>query len=579
MHVFKAVALTILLIPISLLPTSKPALTLQELRRQGVRPPARTAIQPSLATVRPNINAQPIVQLQAQAIAVTPVPLANRPPQPAQPETLSFLMDYSDDEEDSPNNEKLEQGTKLQETETEYVSAEDAKILYELVRSVSRTHQSLECKQLVQNRLLSKFFDAIDANDLKTISELASKNIVFVFFALDMRKRYLPLLRTDAAQKLLRFWHKTLSVAEKKSVPMKLWNEMRRAADNLERAACTINPKILIPAKILILGLTQDSCVRPNVSNDPNEIPLAEALGTFSHHLDRIARHPTALSLASMAGRVEIVECLLNAVRNRVNAIFNHADEEGDKLFSMLNQGEMPLWALLDCSTIFASSEECQKAATVLFKHLGLPDTIHHENYPIIAKKLIRAHLHIATMAERYWIQNTGNEALSLPARNPMTTSIQYLLKQAHGSAEIMQIIAEETADIQRDGYWFANWQIPVNTNGPTSFEAAALSSINGKKLGILLSVNAHPRSIPYQLAMGMLSHVEKNPRLLSNLQEYVRRCRAAHAHIQNEVNSYLLPVLAPYVAEYALPRMPIETEDYILNLRPTTQDENEQKD
>ncbi len=339
----------------------------------------------------------------------------------------------------------------------------------------------------------------------------------------------------------------------------------------------------MIDARAIALRLTKDCSSRPRCAKQNSPlIPLAilmekaykkddaddYCLNQLFSDMDRLKLKETSLNeliRATIAGNIEMVQLLLHQI-----AGINRQDEPFG-LSAALNLHHIRVMALtdiihvlrilLDWSLIPKSSAKCQGVAAALLRNFGLPVKPQYENYPLIAKELIRKALDL--------IANEEPQTLAIQYSGAM--KLKKLLSRAmsRGSNELVQIFAEELGKnpIHKDWPHHLSFQLPKITNGAKSvFEQAVFDTINGEKLGILLSVDAHPELATFQLAMGMLSHVEKNPRLLSRLKKYILRYQKAVEHI----STHLLPDLAPCVAEYAWHCMPAETAKYILNLRPT---------
>ncbi len=460
--------------------------------------------------------------------------------------------------------------------EIAYTSKEDAKILFEMANVLAQWGDGpAATKKMVQDRKQNRFFEAIDAGDLETISALVRENIYRITMQ-DLRKEYQAHLSSLAAQNLLSFWHKMLSTGPIEKVPFEHWRKMKGLSDNLSASHIHLEADYDgFAVTPLANSLTQDDPVPTQPFNNDNiEISLAEA-NDLNYGLHNLFNNQQPLSVASMAGRIEIVETMLSAM---LAAIDTAPALDTDKILrggiDILNHTEGSLRALLDCSVIVQSSAKCKNAAQVLFKRFGITNIPQYRNYPLIARKLMRAFIFLAAREEQEWIQKEKDKlieqsiaprfALLFVKQSPLFYALKSILTHAmrRGTTEMLQIIAEEAANIPRDGNWF-------DLHRKNRFEQAVSGTVNGEKLGILLSINAHPGSIPYQLGMGMLSHVEKNPRLLERLKDYVRRCRTADTTIQANLREHIPAVLAPCIANYALPMMPHDTAEYIMNLRP----------
>ncbi len=570
----KRLALSILLTPVVLMATSKPAITLQEIRRNlGV--PSR----PGPEIVSPEAK----LAMQAAApFTATPVPLSIQAPQIASAisSSLTSMQETTGEnkeKEAKDDDEKLEHKAPK---EAQYTSDEDATILFEIVNGLDSL--PLACKKVVQDRKQTKFFEAIDAHDIQTILALASENINLLFKS-DLRGQYRHYLQTDTAQNLLRFYHEQLLTAAE-------WHEMRHLGRKL---AEPLFEKVFIDATSLAFRLTKDLACNRYLSKaeTPDNLPLDKLQESirkdpFLKILLNLFPNTDTLSREIMSGHDEIADTLLNALIIRLDRMILETQPKHRLITqspAMQVNSRFLQWtlstldALLDCSMIANSSGKCQKAAAVLFRHIGLKNKPHYENYPKIARKLIRALIHIATIAEQYWWQQVckqmatvqaGQPPLYIGNKSPLVVTSEKILDSAirRGTSEMLQIIGEEMAAIKRDP---RNGIHQAADSGlAEKFKKMAIETVNGEKLGILLSIDSHPESMPYILAMGMLSHVEKNPRLLARLKKYVRRYQMTDALINAQVNEYLLPVLAPCVSDY-VHYMPAETQEYILNLRP----------
>ncbi len=568
----KRLALSLLLTPIVLIATDKPAVTLQDIRQElGV--PSRPATAASAQSITP--------------LAVNPVPLSIRAPHftPAISSSLTSMQQTAGENKEKEAKEDDEKLEHKATEEAQYISDEDANILFEFINGLDSL--PLACKKAVQDRKQTKFFEAIDTHDVQTISALASENINLLFKT-DLRSQYRHYLQTDAAQKLLHFYHEQLLTAAETS-PNELWQEMRSIRNKF---AVPWFEKLFFDATSLAFHLSKDlSCNRYLCQAEtPNKLALDKLQermkkDPFLKVLLNLFPNTDTLSREIMSGHDEIVDTLLNALIIRLDAMILEAQPKHRLTKSPamdVNSRYLPwiirsLDALLDCSMIAKSSEKCQQAAAVLFKHIGLKNNPHYENYPTIARKLIRALIHIATIAEQYWWKKVckqmamfqaGQPPLYIGNKSPLAVTLEDILCSAmrRGTPEMLQVIGEEMAAIKRDP---RNGMHQAADSGlAEKFKKMAIETVNGEKLGILLSIDAHPESMPYILAMGMLSHIEKNPRLLARLKKYVRRYQMTGALINAQVNEYLLPVLAPCVSDY-VQCMPAETQDYILNLRP----------
>ncbi len=428
---------------------------------------------------------------------------------------------------------------------------EDTKILFELVTrlsswNVSNTDLIKEAVQAAGDFKINRFFEAIDARDLQTISAIIYEDPE-IMFNIDDRARYRDLSKHKVAQTLLSLYRQTLS-SSATSLPNSLWTAMLGFSQTLAGIAADRQvDSVLLDEQTLAWGLTKDW---PRHQN-----PLDERVKENNEYrtINTLMSHLNALKKIAISGDAEIVEVLLNALLAKIDVT--------DSMNKIVNSHFYIMQALngvLDCSAIAESPKNCQLAASALFKSYHLPVDPCYKNYSAITKMLLRAAMHLAALIEP--IRNLEYDD-GIP-RYPLTIKLKLLMSHAmrHGSTEILKIIAQEIAEIPLDSY-----------HGVVNFEAAVWGTVNGQKLGTLLSINAHPYSLTNQFAMGMLSHVEKNPRLLARLKKYVRKCRKDQANICAHVSGHLLPVLAPIIAEYASPCMPTETEQYILALSPAT--------
>ncbi len=560
----KQLALALVLFtPIALLATDKPAITSLEIR-QGFDGPLR-----------------PVAQ-HAAPLAANPVPLSTQAPQ-ITPTVSSFLTARQEGNiECKEQKEKADEGkeSKL------YTSDEDAKILFELM---DQPWSHTPCKEVIQAHTLNKFFDALDTYDIQTISAMAEENIGLISQK-DHRSKYRDCLRTESAQKLLRFYHEQLLPAAD-SVPAELWQKLRRARNVLLELPWFDDQ--FFDAKSLAYSLTKDFSTRSRkICEVPDEITFDQL---HNEHLaallalQRLLAGNDALSRPTICGRIEIVDTLLNILIPRLDAMILEMTPE--KQFARspainikrvdLQNIRWSLEVLLAFSTIANSSAKCQKANEKIFHHIGLKIT---ENYPAIARKLVRAFIHVVQTAEQYWWSKKCEQSAMIEAgqprsncmnflgnRSPLDENLGSLLHHAmmHGSPEMFQIISAEMADIKRDPRNGVHQD--ADPRHYDQFELMARDAVNGEKLGILLSLNAHAESAPHMLAMGMLSRVEKNPRLLSRLKKYIRRYQKTDALINTQASGHLLPVLAPCVAHY-VHYMPADIQNYILNLRPAIQ-------
>src|SRR4029077_5134308 len=123
-------------------------------------------------------------------------------------------------------------------------------------------------------------------------------------------------------------------------------------------------------------------------------------------------------------------------------------------------------------------------------------------------------------------IQHHPNEGSSLPSAQDMFDILEQAL--CSGTPEIMQVIAEEFAKTPA----VIRWLPGPACRDISTFEKMVYKTINGEKLGILLTTAADPSSIVFQMGMGMLSHVEKNPRLLARLKNYVRNYQQVYGQL-----------------------------------------------
>ncbi len=441
-------------------------------------------------------------------------------------------------------------------------STEDAKLLFELTGRLSwyldSPDQIKDAIAAVATLKINRFFEAIDARDLETISAMAHEN-PGIMFNIDDRMRCRNLLRSEVAQRLLSLYRDTL-LFPNKILPNRHWAKIAGTAKSLSlndrlKDRLFSQPDIQIDARSLAFGLTKDWSNRPIcVHWKEGNTPLYEAVNNEElYAIDTITSTLNALKRVSMAGEAEIVEILLNAMVTKIDNMMD-TQEVIHEVFPYHFYIMGALSGVLDCSTIARSSKKCQQAAAVLFKYHDLTTHPRDENYPVIAKMLVHAALHLAAAIEPL-LDHGNNLALLFPLSARLQDRMSFAM--GNGSSEIVQIIAEETA------------RSPIGIDakrGIINFEHVVSNTVNGKKLGILLSIDAHPLSLTNQFAMGMLSHIEKNPRLLARLQKYIRRYQKAYAHI----GAHLLPVLTPIVAEYASHYIPAETAEYILALRPT---------
>ncbi len=567
----------LLLSPIALLATSKPAITLQEIRRDhGI--PLRPGSEEFFAAVELAIEA-------TAPFTATPVPLSIQAPQNTLTVSSSLTAQQEGNVEHEEQKEKADEGKEPKL----YTSDEDAKILFEVMNRL-QDYRVDTYKKAVQAGIVSRFFEAIDAHDTQLISAMAKEDINLIF-QIDHRRKYRDHLRSNPAQRILQIYHQNLS--SEKPAPKWCWQEIGLTGDRLQQMPW--HEDNLIDAKSLAFVLTKD------VSNKNRKIYAVSDEITWdelrvNEHLNLIDLRSLlaasdALSQAIISGHVEVVDALLNTLITELDALILDTEPIGFSSrprATQVNEIYLPrlrelLDVLLVYSTIAHSSEKCQKAAAEIYNHIGLKTIPQYENYPTIARKLVRAFIHVAQIAEQYWWPEKCEQwAIHakepwrcnvdfLRNRSPLAENLEALLRYAmkHGSIEIFQIIAEEMADIKSDPRNGVHQ--PTDPRHYDQFELMARDAVNGEKLGILLSLNAHAESAPHMLAMGMLSRVEKNPRLLSRLKKYIRRYQKTDALINTQASGHLLPVLAPCVAHY-VHYMPADIQNYILNLRPAIQ-------
>ncbi len=196
-------------------------------------------------------------------------------------------------------------------------------------------------------------------------------------------------------------------------------------------------------------------------------------------------------------------------------------------------------------------------AAQPLFKNLGIPDRPQIEKYPSIARKLVKALGIKFNPARGEYIEKyrVRDQYVDSYARDQIGDICKEIMCRA--SLAVALAIADELSLKPGKAEWGNTCGILVNT------------SKSGEKLGLILSMDAHPESLTFQLGMGMLSHVEKNPTLLANLKRYIE----TNYYINRAVNNHLLPDLSPIVADYIYPRMPAEYVRYIMALGNAQQD------
>ncbi len=315
-----------------------------------------------------------------------------------------------------------------------------------------------------------------------------------------------------------------------------------------------VDPTAQINARALALHMTKDEIEKPAcIKDDYDIVPLSSYLDEFNTHnfgrygleLLCLARCLDALCLSAIGGHIETVNALISYFE------FNKIRIDA---YSVIKDTLHKLNA--------ASSAVQSKHANILFQNMGIQNKPNSNNYEPIARNLIACFKRL--------IPSKPKPANDSVARFTLGNDIQFLLVRTllGGSCSMLQVMAEEFGMIPAESQWFEkrrNKEIDL-------VERHVESLANGEKLGILLSVQAHPNSVVYQLAMGMLSHAEKNPQMLARLKEYVRKSRMVSAHIR----SHLLPVLAPKVAEYASHCMPTEIADYILNLQPEQEEDDD---
>ncbi len=315
------------------------------------------------------------------------------------------------------------------------------------------------------------------------------------------------------------------------------------------------HPAHIINARALGFMLTKDRPQYLNCVNDkPGKIFIFHALmNKYRYGIENLIYDKSPLALGVIDGDIEMVELLLVPM----------TQIEGKPIDELKNQCGIlknTLRLLMDCSSLCVSSAG-RKSAAPLFRYFALPVLRRYENYPIIAHLLIQALKKIQPSVDAHYLQQHPDENSSLPSTQDMFDLLEQAL--CNGTPEIMQVIAEELAKTPAVHRW--QWLPGPACRDISTFEKMVHKTINGEKLGILLTTAADPSSIVFQMGMGMLSHVEKNPRLLARLKNYVRNYQLVYRPLDRALPDSLSIVLGYLAAE----PLPADTAQYILDLQP----------
>ncbi len=297
------------------------------------------------------------------------------------------------------------------------------------------------------------------------------------------------------------------------------------------------DPSAEVDLNVLYKPLTQGFCQKSLISKPKTKLAMliensSQGDITLRPPLNVLLMSLSELFFAAISGNTEIVDLLLVCESSAIDRC------------NILN-------TLLSVSVY--SNVAQLPMARALFKNLGISNRPLYENYPTIARKLVRALKTNFPPSRIAWINRMGDDISTTYSWKEVVTIAQSIMP--FGSIELSLAIADELSTIADEAEW-----INERNDG---FEYLVQCSKNAEKLGLILSMDNHPQSLTYQLGMGMLSHVEKNPTLLANLKRYIE----GNAYINNAVNNHLPSDLSPIVADYVSPRLPNEYIRYIMAL------------
>ncbi len=229
------------------------------------------------------------------------------------------------------------------------------------------------------------------------------------------------------------------------------------------------------------------------------------------------------LATAAVAGHVDVVDLLLSAWLPAQHSFYQLSE----------------ILVALENLVMYSNTAKTD-LVNPLLNSVGINQKPKCENYPIIARKLLKIYFGLQDDISREHLQLDKQEKELFEKALPIA------------SPEICQLIIESFAD-------------KINSSADVAFSFAWENHL--EKACVLLSAQAHPESLVYKAKSKLLEWLPQAGRelILSRLKRYVREHYNAHQQETNhELEIYLPSALSNIVNDHLL-FMPVEMKERIL--------------
>ncbi len=289
----------------------------------------------------------------------------------------------------------------------------------------------------------------------------------------------------------------------------------------------TSNFDVPINAREFLLRLNKDYNwpAHDHIAENNRSMPLSMVLSDPKYS-DAFLKHLGPLALAAMGGHIAAVHTLLAHLLN---------GEQTELAYS--NRYEFIQHALekvIRCSNMLS----CNGMRSI-FQSLEILTPPTQAQYFYIVRTLLARFNRIKHTVDANYLKKERADVAFLPSHEIAKDSV--MLAMRYGSPDMLTIIAQAfSGAVAMPMYWHR-----PGLDGICRFHVQEFT--NGEKLAILLSVNADPSSIVFQLSRGLLNNISHHPKLLERLKKYAQELDA-----YDYLGQQTLPDLAKIVAGYA---------------------------